>query len=143
MSNKFRLIAFHALILFTLLLLNASVAWAQSAGTKPIYPIEFKPGEKTSTVEGMVTQPSGEGDMRDPGSERYSLKVRAGQTVKMEIGSDNAEAVFTLSTPDYEMVETAGSVKRWSGKLKFSGSYVITVFTRKDRSRFKLRVRLG
>jgi hypothetical protein len=132
----------RSLILFPLLLLTASTAWAQSAGTKPIYRIEFKPGESTSVVAGTVKQPAGEGDMHDPGSERYSLRVRGGQTVKLEISSDNDEAIFSLSTPDFEIVEDAGGIKRWSGKLKLSGDYYITVFTRKETSRFKLRVTL-
>lgn len=144
MSYMFRRRAFHALILFTLLLLSASATRAQSAGTKPIYPIEFKPGVKTTLIEGTVSPSKTVGpDMTNEGSERYSLKVRAGQTVKMEISSDNGDIVFSLSTPDYEIVKDAGGVKRWSGKLKFSGGYIITVFTRKDRARFKLRVTLS
>jgi hypothetical protein len=142
MSYTVKRLIFRAALVSTLLLLLATSAWAQSVGTKPIYRIEFKPGENSAIVEGIVTQPSGEGDMHNPGSERYSLRIKAGQKVSMEITSDNGEAIFTLSTPDYEMVETAASVKRWSGKLKFSGDYIVTVFTRKDTSRFKLRVTL-
>lgn len=33
-------------VLFALLLLTGLTSWAQSAGTKPIYPITFKPGAK-------------------------------------------------------------------------------------------------
>jgi hypothetical protein len=142
MSHTLRTLSLRALILCTGLLLAATSAWAQSRGTKPIYRIEFKPGEKTTAVERTVTQPAGEGDMHDPGSERYSLRVKGGQTVRMEISSDNGEAVFSLSTPDFEMIEGAGGVKRWTGKLKLSGDYYVTVFTRKDTSRFKLRVTL-
>ena len=142
MSRTPKRMALRALLLFTLLLLLASSAWAQSAGTKPIYRIEFKPGEKSTVLEETVTKPRGEGDMHDPGSERYSLRVRAGQTILMDISSDNNEAVFSLSTPDYEIVKGAGGVKRWSSKLEIAGDYIITVFTRKAASRFKLRVTL-
>jgi hypothetical protein len=140
MSYTLRRLSLRLLILCACLLLTALSAWAQSAGTKPIYRIEFKPGEKSTVVEGTVTQPSGEGDMHNPGSERYTLRVKGGQTVRMEIGSDNGEAIFSLSTPDYEIVEDSGGVKRWTGKLKLSGDYNVTVFTRGDSSRFKLKV---
>ena len=77
-------------ILFALLLLIASATWAQSPGTKPIYRIEFKPGVKTTVVEGTVSPPRTVGpDMTNEGSERYSLSVRAGQKLAMEISSEN------------------------------------------------------
>lgn len=142
MSHTLELIAKRALVLSTLLLLIASAAPAQSRGTKPIYPVKFKPNSKTATVEGTVTEPSGEGDMRNPGSERYSLAVREGQTVSLEISSDNGDAVFSLAASNFEIVKQAGGVKRWSGKLKAAGDYIITVFTQKKRSHFKLRVTL-
>jgi hypothetical protein len=130
------------LILFSLLLLLASSAWAQRVGTKPIYSIEFKPGEKTAVVEETVTTPAGEGDMHDPGSERYSLKVRAGQTVTLEISSDTGAAIFSIATPDGEILKKAGGVQRFSGKLKQPGDYQVTVFTRQQSARFKLKVTL-
>jgi len=135
-------------VVFAILLLTALTAWAQRAGTKPIYPIKFKPGVKTTVVEGTVTPPHGEGDMHNSGFERYSLRVRAGQYLTMEISSDNDRAVFSLIKPSknmvkYEPVERAGGVKRWSGRLTESGDYLVTVFTReREVSHFKLRVTL-
>jgi hypothetical protein len=142
MNHSLRRMKLRALLVIGFLLLMASTAWAQSAGTKPIYPIEFKPGAKSATIEGTVTQPAGEGDMHNSGSERYTLKVRGGQMVRMEISSDNGEAVFSLSTPDFEIVEDAAGVRRFSGRIKLSGSYYVTVFARKGSSRFKLKVTL-
>jgi hypothetical protein len=67
----------------------------------------------------------------------------------MEISSDNHQAMFSLIKPSpgmakYEIVESAGGVKRWSGRLTESGDYLVTVFTREREadSRFKLRVTL-
>lgn len=54
----------------------------------------------------------------------------------------NGETVFSLSTPDFEIVEDVAGVKRWSGKLKLSGDYYITVFAPRGTSRFKLKVTL-
>lgn len=137
-------------LLFVLLMLTALTAWAQSAGTKPIYPIKFKPGLKTTVVEGTVSPPRTAGpDMTNDGSERYSLSARAGQYLTMEISSGNHQAVFSLIKPspgmvNYEIVERAGGVKRWSGRLRESGDYIVTVFTqeRESDSRFQLRVTL-
>jgi hypothetical protein len=84
-------------LLFALLILTALTTWAQSAGTKPIYRIEFKPGVKTTVVEGTVSPPRTAGpDMTNDGSERYSLRVRAEQYLTMEISSGNRQAVFYL-----------------------------------------------
>ena len=138
-------------VLFALLLLTGLTSWAQSAGTKPIYPITFKPGAKTTVVEGTVSPPTtGRADMTNSGSERYTLRVRAGQYVTMEINSDNHQALFSLVKPSpamskIEIVEKAGGVTRWSGRLTMSGDYVVTVFThdREAASRFKLRVTMG
>lgn len=143
MSHSLKRTSLRLLALCLFLLLTSAAAWAQARGTKPIYPIQFKPGAKSAVVEGTVTEPSGEGDMHNPGSERYTLKVKGGQTVQMEISSDNGEAVFSLATPDYEIVEDASGVKRWVGKIKLAGDYFVTVFTRgKAASRFKLKVTL-
>jgi hypothetical protein len=137
-------------LLFVFLLLPTLTAWPQSAGTKPIYPIEFKPGVKTTVVEGTVSPPRTVGpDMTNEGSERYSLRAKAGQYLTIEISSDNNQAVFSLIQPSpgmvkYEIVERAGRVKRWSGRLKMSGNYLVVVWTpeREANSRFKLSVRL-
>lgn len=133
----------RALLLLSTLLFMASTAWAQTVGTKPIYRIAFKPGAESATLKGTVTQPAGEGDMHNPGSERYTLRVRGGQLLRMEISSDNGRAVFSLLTPDYEIVEDVAGVKSWSGKIKLSGDYYVTVFIRDGAaSRFKLKVTL-
>jgi hypothetical protein len=136
-------------LLFALLLLTASTMWAQSAGTKAIPSIEFKPGEKTAVVEGTVSPAfNASPDMSSGGSERYSLHVQAGQYLTVEISSDNRHALFSLVKPSpgmatYEMVEKAGGVKHWSGRLTKSGNYLVQVFTReKETSHFKLRVTL-
>jgi hypothetical protein len=66
----------------------------------------------------------------------------------MKISSDNRHALFSLIKPSpgmatYEVVESAGGVKHWSGRLTKSGNYPVEVFTReKETSHFKLRVTL-
>src|SRR4051794_40305792 len=89
-----------------LLLATAFSVSAQSPGTKPIYPIEFKPGASTAAVEGTVSPPATVGpDMTNEGSEKYSLRVRAGQHLTMSIRSDNDNVLFTLIKPSPGMVK--------------------------------------
>ncbi len=126
-----------------------SVATAQSAGTKAIPSIQFKPGARTTMLEGTVSAPVTVGpDMTNDGSERYTLRARAGQALTIEIASDNHQALFSLIKPSpamakFDIVERAGAVKRWSGRLRESGDYLVTVFTHdREAARFKLRVTL-
>ena len=131
--------------------LMAHIVSAQiSAGTKPIYQIEFKPGANTAAVEGTVGPPQTSGpDMTNEGSERYSLRARAGQHLSIDVSSGNHQALFTLVKPSpggvkTKFVERAAGVRRWSGRLKISGDYLVIVFTRQQPgvSRFKLRLTL-
>ena|SRR5438105_3929841 len=135
-------------LVIALLVITQAISAQISAGTKPIYPINFKPGENTTVVEGTVSTPRTVGpDMTNEGFEKYSLHVRAGQYLTMQISSGNHQALFTLVKPSpfgskNEFVENASRVKRWSGRLKMSGDYFVIVFTRAELSRFKLRVTL-
>jgi hypothetical protein len=139
------------LILLAALIMIAHTTFAQiSAGTKPIYSIEFKPGTTTTVVRGTVTTPKTVGpDMTNEGSEQYSLSVRAGQHLTIQINSSNHQAMFTIIKPSpagskNEVVEKARGVKRWSGTLAMNGDYRIMVFAREEEavSRFELRVTL-
>jgi len=131
------------------LLLTSLIALAQTVGTKPIYDLKLRPGQRATFVEGTVGPSRGQGDMTNSGTERYLLRVRAGQFLVIEIGSENDRAVFSLvkcshNMVRYEQIDKAEGVKRWSGRLTRSGNYLVTIFTR-DReadSRFKLRVTL-
>lgn len=132
-------------------LLLAHVVLAQiSAGTKPIYSIEFKPGTYTATVEGTVQPLVTRGpDMSNEGSEQYSLHAQAGQHLTINVTSNNNQALCTLVKPSpfgsrNEFVERAAGVRHWSGRLTMSGYYRVIVFTRQQEgvSRFKLRATL-
>ena len=67
----------------------------------------------------------------------------------MEISSDKHQVVFSLmkaapSMAKLEIVQGAGGVKHWSGRLTMTGDYIVTVLTpdREANSHFKLRVTL-
>ena len=136
--------------LVALLHMTASFASAQSRGTKPISSIQFKPGTHTTVLEGTVSPPVTVGpDMTNDGGERYTVQARAGQSLALEMSSDNHQALFSLIRPSpamvrFDIVERAGAVKRWSGRLTESGNYLVTVFThdREAASHFKLRITL-
>jgi hypothetical protein len=137
-------------MLFAVLLWTVSIASAQSAGTKAIPAIRFPRGAHTTVIDGTVSAPVTVGpDMTDDGSERYSLQARSGQVLTIEMSSDNQQALFSLIKPSparakNDIVERAGAVKRWSGRLTESGNYLVQVFThgRESASHFKLRVTL-
>ena len=140
----------RSIFVAAVLLLMAHAISAQiNAGTRPIYAIEFKPGTNTTVVKGTVGPPETRGpDRTNEGREQYTLRVRAGQRLRMEISSDNRQAEFTLIKPSpaasrNELVKDAAGVKRWSGTLTMSGDYRVTVFTLDRESvRFRLRVTL-
>ena len=135
-------------LVIALLAITQAISAQISAGTKPIYPINFKPGVNSTMVEGTVSTPKTVGpDMTNEGSEEYALRAEAGQYLTMKIYSGNHQALFTLVKPSpfgskNEFVENASRVKRWSGRLKMSGDYFVIVFTRAELSRFKLRITL-
>jgi hypothetical protein len=115
-----------------------------SSGTRPIYPIEFKPGTNTAVVKGTIARPMTP-ERQSDGSQEFTLRAQAGKFLRLEISSDNHLAVFTLIEPSpaasrIEMVKDAVGVRRWSGTLKISGDYLVTVFApdRDAFSRFKL-----
>lgn len=142
--------SFARLACVAISLLAAHIVSAQiSAGTKPIYAIEFKPGTYTASVKGTVGPPVTRGpDRTDEGSEMYSLHAQAGQHLTINVSSSNHQVLFTLVKPSpagsrHEFVERAAGVRRWSGSLKMSGEYRVIVFTREEElSRFKLRASL-
>lgn len=127
-------------LLGLLCLLPASAAGAQSPGTAPIARIAFKPGATTATVQGTVAPPRTVGpDMTSPGSQRYFLSARAGQTLTLQIHSPGGRAAFSLIKPSpamakYEIMEKAGGVKHWSGRLALSGDYLVLVFCQNGKA---------
>ena len=146
MNASLKRLACVALSLLATQIVSAQI----SAGTKPIYSVEFKPGTTTTVVKGTVTTPKTVGpDMTNDGFEQYSLSARAGQHLTIQINSSDHQAQFTIIKPSpfgskTEVVENARGVKSWSGTLAMNGDYRITVLTREeaDVSRFKLRVTL-
>ena len=138
------------LVAAVLLLMTQTISAQISAGTKAIYPIEFKLGTHTKVVEGTVGPTETRGpDMTNEGSEQYILHARAGQHLTMELTSNNRQAKFTLIKPSpaasrNEFVKDAAGVKRWSGTVTMSGDYRVTVYTldREALSHFKLRITL-
>ncbi|HSS21667.1 MAG TPA: hypothetical protein VLL54_16460 [Pyrinomonadaceae bacterium] len=138
-----------AVLAITALSLACSVSSAQiSAGTRPIYPIEFKSGTNTAVVIGTIARPKSP-ERQSAASQTLTLRALAGNFLRMEISSDNHLAVFTLVKPSpaasrIEFVKDAVGVTRWSGTLKVSGDYAVKIFAQDldAFSRFKLRVTL-
>lgn len=136
------------LVAAVLLLMAYAISAQISAGTKPIYPIEFKPGTHTKVVKGTIARPMTP-ERQSDGSEKYTLQAQAGQFLKVEISSNNHQAVFSIlqtspAAVKNELIKNASRVKRWSGTLTKSSNYTIIVLTPDPDgySRFKLRITL-
>jgi len=138
-------------ILLAAMISSATPVYAQvSAGTKPIYSVEFKPGAKTTVVQGTVSTPQTRGpDMTNEGDEQFYLQAREGQHLTMELDSNDPQVKFTLFQPSpadskIEFIKGAAGVRRWSNALTMTGNYRIAVFTEngKNVGHFKLRITL-
>ena len=76
MSRTLQRAAIRITLLFITMLLAASASWAQISGGSPvILPIEFKPGEKITVVEGAVSRGGSRDGIYFPGERRFTMKV--------------------------------------------------------------------
>jgi len=117
---------------------------AQSAGAPRIYNVEFVRGvfESTGTVQPYhpCSPAVPQGVCGNGNSKGYSLIGRAGDRITIRLRSNTGGAVFSIFTPDGELVERGGATTFWSGKLPAAGYYRINVFTSKSSTPFRIRI---
>ena len=118
-----------------------------TAGPIVVEPIRFKPGESGAVVSGPVVSPD---------RKIYSIGARAQQTLTVDIGSSEDNAVFQIYKPpakperrDYG-IEVVGDAlagaadgqdaKHWSGKLPVTGAYLIVVGPTRGNAKYLLKV---
>lgn len=81
--------------------------------------IQFAPGATAATVSGFTSaiEPA-----------RYILRANAGQTMRVDLTVDNANAYITVLHPTGgNMAGADGPIHHWSGVLPVTGDYVIEV----------------
>lgn len=136
-------------ILGTLFIISTSMLFvggirAQSAGAPRIYDVEFVRGvfESTGTVQPYhpCSPAVPQGVCGNGNSKGYSLIGRAGDRITIRLRSNTGGAVFSIFTPDGELVERGGATTFWSGKLHAAGYYRINVFTSKSSTPFRIRI---
>jgi hypothetical protein len=73
---------------------------------------------------------------------RHLVKAKAGQTLEVNITSDENNAVFQIYSPgEKETLRGAGEMDdamKWSGKLPADGEYVIVIGPTRGNATYKL-----
>jgi hypothetical protein len=73
------------------------------------------------------------------GSVNYSLNALAGQTLDVELDSDNSFVFFNVRAPNADTALFAGAAStspdRWTGTLADSGTHIVTVFMMRNAAR--------
>ena len=131
-------------IYFAILLLSiSSPILAQSAGAPRIYDVEFVRGvfEDTGSVQrpGPCPATVPQGVCGNGNSKGYSLSGVAGDFVTISLDSQTGGAVFSIFTPDGEILKNGSARDWWVGRLPSDGNYRLNVYTSKGPTSFKIR----
>ena len=116
---------------------------AQSAGAPRIYDVEFAKGvfEDSGHVQpyGPCPPTVPQGVCGNGNSKGYSLEGRVGDFITISLDSRTDGAVFSIFTPDGEILKNGSAREWWAGELPANGSYRINVYSRKDSTPFNVR----
>ena len=133
----------RVVICFAIILSAATLAQAQTAGAPRIYDVEFVKGafEDTGHVQTYSPCPPTvpQGVCGNGNSKGYSLEGRAGDFITISLDSRTDGAVFSIFTPDGEILKNGSAREWWAGELPADGSYRINVYSRKNSTPFKVR----
>lgn len=114
-------------LMLTLLLAGSVLtpALAQSARTETVH---FQRGTSGTTIEGKIT-----GDQ----SVRYSIGVSAGQTMDVQLDTDNASSYFNITAPGASEALYNGSISGngTSFAVPSSGNYIVEVYLMRNAAR--------
>ena len=93
-----------------------------------VIPITFAPGTSSATVKGAIS-----GDRIVD----YTLRAKAGQTMKVALKTSHASNYFNLLPPGSEAALANGSVSGndWSGTLPVDGEYTLRVYLMRSAAR--------
>lgn len=115
----------------------------QSAGAPRIREVTFVKGvfEDSGHVQRHSLCPPtvpqgvcGNGD-----SKGYSLEGKAGEFITISLDLQNSSAVFSIFTPNGEILKNGAARTWWVGVLPGSGTYRINVYSRENPTPFKIR----
>ncbi len=121
----------------------SSATQAQSPGAPRIYDVEFVKGvyEDTGHVHpySPCSQDVPQGVCGNSNSKGYSLEGRAGDFITISLESKLGGAVFSIFTPNGEVLKNGSARDWWAGRLPVDGDYRINVYTIKIQTPFKIR----
>lgn len=127
----------------TILLAVTFTVKAQSAGAPRIYEVEFVKGayEDSGHVQPFSACPPSipQGVCGNGNSKGYSLEGNAGDFITISVDSRTEDAVFSIFTPDGEILKNGSAREWWAGELPANGSYRINVYSRTSSTPFKVR----
>lgn len=129
---------------FTLLIFAASSAiQAQSGGAPRIYDVEFARGVYEDAGHVKPYSPCSpsvpQGVCGNSNSKGYSLEGEAGDFITISLESKTGGAVFSIFTPNGEILKNGSARDWWAGRLPVDGDYRINVYTSKSQTPFKIR----
>lgn len=106
------------------LALQSVALQAQGAPT----PIQFAKGTISKAVKGTI---------RGDQSKLYSIKVRAGQTLTVNLVTSNASSYFNITAPGAQQALFIGSTEgsSYTGVVPSSGNYNIDVYLMRNAAR--------
>jgi hypothetical protein len=121
--------------LFSLLFLFGMAAYGQH-GYRVTKRVTFKKGEVASTITGAL------GSHLE--NHEYILRAREGQTLKVELVSNDKNISFLIIAPNDTTLDDATNRRGWTGELTRSGDYrIIVSTTTRGHSRYRLRVQIA
>ena len=88
--------------------------------------VKFPKGRTTVILKGRTTGGPSESGGMDPIT--YRLRARAGQTLTLHLISAKNNAIFGVWAPGMNPVEVGSNHTDWSGRLKKTGAYEISVW---------------
>lgn len=115
-------------LLIAVIIVQCGVALAKDRTVE----VKFAAGADSTTIKNTVV--SGTRD-------RYSLKVKAGQHLDVNIASDDNNASFTVYAPNQTPL-TAYNARNYDGPLVTAGVYRIDVGVDHDSAAYQLTLRL-
>lgn len=135
MKRKFRRAIVLTAMAMALFLCGALSAAAQH-GYRVEKRITFKRGEVASTVKGTIPNTL-EGH-------EYIFRGRKGQTLLVVLTSARKDVVFSIMTPEGEMLDEETALRKWSGELPSTGDYHLIINTSaKGAAGYTLKVQIA
>jgi hypothetical protein len=114
-------------IALTLVAALALGAGARAEDVREV-PVHFKPGTSSATIKGSVTGYA---------AIDYVLGAKAGQTMTVEMQTDNGANSFNVQAPGGEAAIGSGETSNnaWSGPLPVDGEYRVRVYLMRSAAR--------